>query len=69
MPSIEKHVETSRLRTGNDYGELRKRIDGDPGAKRYGACQRVRRFDEVLMPVKAPNVFMCLLAIRKRYEQ
>jgi uncharacterized protein len=33
MPSIEKHVETSRRRTGKDYQELHEWIDKDPAKK------------------------------------
>ncbi len=33
MPSIEKHVETSRQRTGKDYLELHEWIDKDPERK------------------------------------
>jgi uncharacterized protein len=33
MPSIEKHVETSRRRTGKDYLELHEWIDKDPEKK------------------------------------
>jgi uncharacterized protein len=33
MPSIEKHVETSRQRTGKDYLELHEWIDKDPATK------------------------------------
>lgn len=33
MPSIEKHVETSRQRTGKDYLELHEWIDKDPEKK------------------------------------
>ena len=33
MPSIEKHVETSRHRTGKDYLELHEWIDKDPAKK------------------------------------
>lgn len=33
MPSIEKHVGTSRQRTGKDYLELHEWIDKDPATK------------------------------------
>jgi len=33
MPSIEKHVEKSRQRTGKDYLELHEWIDKDPEKK------------------------------------
>ena len=33
MPSIEKHVETSRQRTGKNYLELHEWIDKDPATK------------------------------------
>jgi hypothetical protein len=33
MPSIEKHVDTSRRRTGKDYLELHEWIDKDPDKK------------------------------------
>jgi len=58
MPSIEKHVEISRLRTGEDYRELHEWMDADPNKKaerhdvsricEYGQLMKAKYGDEGL---------------------
>ncbi len=66
MPSIEKHVEISRLRTGKDYFELHEWMDADLGKKaerhdvtricEYGQLMKAKYGDEGLEEIRTAHL-------------